>query len=159
VYRVLRDEGKLILGSPIVDNTTVNSLYPAHYAWQVFMHPEYESILRRRVLANIKKDPIWYLDILFKRICHILNEVAPVALSIGFHRLDLPIHGVLLIPTLVLLVLMRQWHFIKLLFFTLPLATTALVIYAGGGATLYSIFPQVLAAIYFMALWSEVFFV
>ncbi|MCJ7533862.1 MAG: hypothetical protein MUO64_22905 [Anaerolineales bacterium] len=120
------------------------------------LHPKYEQAIRDKVLSDILRDPLWYLDILAKRIQRTLVEVAPVRLAIGGHWITFPITGVLLIPVLLGLVLIRHWPYLKLLLFPLPLASLAFFVFSGWKNTYYSIFLQVLAAICCALLWEVI---
>ena len=118
--------------------------------------PRYMDVLRDKVLGDIARDPLWYLEILGKRLLRILTEVVPARLAVGANWIGLPLNGLLLVPTLFGLILLRRWTLVKLLGFTLPLAATAFLIYSGSGFTYYSIYLQILAAIYLTALWDRV---
>ena len=120
------------------------------------LHPKYEQAIRDKVLTDIFRDPWWYLDILAKRIQRILVEVAPVRLAIGGHWITFPITGVLLIPVLLGLVLIRHWPYLKLLLFPLPLASLAFFVFSGWNNTYYSIFLQILVAIFCALLWEAI---
>jgi hypothetical protein len=119
-------------------------------------HPKSEQAIRDKVLADIFRDPLWYLDILAKRIQRIMVEVAPVRLAIGVHWIKLPLPGMLLIPALLGLALIRHWPYLKLLLFPLPLASVAFFAFSGWKNTYYSIFLQVLAAIGCALLWEVI---
>jgi hypothetical protein len=56
----------------------------------ITLHPKYEQAIRDKVLSDIFRDPLWYLDILAKRIQRILVEVAPLRLAIGGHWIIFP---------------------------------------------------------------------
>lgn len=109
--------------------------------------PAFETISRDKVLGDIVSDPIWYLDILYKRLQRILTDVTPPRLGIGAHYFDIPVSSGILIPLFILLAIVRKWPYLKLIVFTLPLATGALIIYSGKGTTYYSIFLQIGIAI------------
>ncbi len=122
----------------------------------IWTNPRYEEILRDKVVGDIARDPAWYLDVLARRTWAILTLVVPVRIALGVNGLNLPSSGLLLVPTLIALALLRQWALLKLLCFSLPLAATALIIYSGSGFTYYSIYPQVLWAIYMASIVSGV---
>ncbi len=123
------------------------------YYKMIWTLPRYQAILRDKVLTDIMRDPSWYLRVLLQRTWRILNEVVPPQLAVGSSKYTFPLSGVWLVPTLLVLGLLHQNALIKLVGFTLPLATIAFLIYSGSGYTYYSIYPQVLAAIYGIALW------
>ena len=45
--------------------------------------PHYEEVIRDKVLGDIRRDPVWYLGILWKRAGRILTETSPVRLAAG----------------------------------------------------------------------------
>jgi len=90
--------------------------------------PEYERVMRDFVIADIRNDPMWYLDIIAKRIKKTLTEWQEPRLDLFFCRLPLPYSfWPYLVGAIVLLVL-GMWSEIKLLMLTVPTATLAIVI-------------------------------
>lgn len=122
---------------------------PNVYPKLLWMLPEYDHYIRDDVLDHIQQDPTWYLNILRKRAQRLLTEVAPLRLAIGVRTVTLGSAGWLLLPTLVLLVILRKWSYVKLLLFCLTTSLPAFVIYSGNGMAYYSMYLQVLGAFYF----------
>ncbi|WP_010521908.1 hypothetical protein [Aquimarina agarivorans] len=91
--------------------------------------PEYEPIVKAKVLADIINDPLWYADIIWKRIMRLLTRTLPYS-YLGF----------LGIPLLFYLVEQKKWQWIKLLIISLPLSATSIVIYSDRGTTYNSVF-------------------
>ena len=120
------------------------------------MIPGFEIISRNKVAKDILREPLWYAEILLKRVQRLLVEVTPARLGVGAHYFDLPLPGGLLIPLLIVLALVRKWPYIKLILFTLPLAASALLIYSGKGMTYYSVFVQFMAAVSCVAILSSI---
>lgn len=116
--------------------------------------PEYEEVMKEKVVHDIMHDPLWYLNILRKRVHRILTEVAPVRIAIGDMFLSFPVNGYLLFPTILLLAVRRHWGLLKIVIFPLPLALTAFLIFSGRGTTYYSIYPHVMVAVYGALLWG-----
>ncbi len=114
----------------------------------IWTNPRYEQVLRDKVVGDITRDPGWYLEVLARRAWAILTVVAPVRIALGANWFSLPSSGLLFVPTVIALMLLRNWSLLKLLCFSLPLAATALIIYSGSGYTYYSIYPQVIWAVY-----------
>lgn len=110
--------------------------------------PNYNEIIRDKVLADIRKDPKWYLEILYKRAERILTEATPVRLSTRSGFWDVPLLSCkLYLPLLLLAVLARARLAAKLLVFTLPTVTTAMIVYCDRGIPWYGIFHLLMAAI------------
>ncbi len=130
---------------------TSNYFYNGVYPRYIADVPEYHKILRDKIIADIRSDPLWYFKILLRRTWRILAETAPVRLSFGAHWVNIPLAGWLLLPTLLVLMVSRHWRYIKLITFCMSLSALPLLMYSGGGRTYYSIYPQIIAAIY--AVW------
>ena len=109
--------------------------------------PHYSEVVRDKVLGDIKQDPLWYLGILARRAWRIISQTTPVRVAAGRWRLDLPMHGVLVIPVLALLAWTRNWGLLKLICFSLPLSMLPLLIYSGKGLCYYSCFHVFVAAV------------
>jgi hypothetical protein len=101
--------------------------------------PEYNHLVRDRLLNIVRGDPLWYSRILLQRAGAILGKATPATLSIGVVQQRLPGVGWLLVPLLLLVCLLRRGFEAKLILFTLPLSATALLVYSGGGTTNYGI--------------------
>jgi hypothetical protein len=109
--------------------------------------PEYNELVRDRVVSVIRADPLWYARILLKRAGAVLGQATPAALSVGVAQLRLPGIGWLLIPVLLLVCLMRRAFEVKLILFMLPLSAVALMVYSGRGMTNYGIAHLVALAV------------
>jgi hypothetical protein len=109
--------------------------------------PEYERVIREKVLHDITHDPLWYLGILAHRAWRLLDETAPVRAGAAFHHVTIPMHGLVLLPLAALLWRARSRFALKLLLFTLPTCITPLAIYSGDGMSYYALYPIAAAAI------------
>jgi len=98
--------------------------------------PEYEEIMKDKVLSDIKQDPLWFLSILAKRAERILNKTLPF-----------PWAGWFVFPLTGILWWKRNWFLIKLILISLPLSLTPLMIYSGGNSTFNSVFPLITVSI------------
>ena len=97
--------------------------------------PEYQLVLREKVLTDIKNDPLWYLGILLKRTNRIFNQATPVRLGLGSRFIDIPFSTWLVLAMLPCLLLVRRWEQLKLLIFYAPTSLPALLIFSFGGFT------------------------
>lgn len=109
--------------------------------------PEYNQLVRDRVLGVIRADPLWYARVLLQRAGAILGRATPAALSVGVAQLRLPGVGWLLVPILLLALFRRRAFEVKLILFTLPLSAVALLVYSGRGMTHYGIAHLVALAV------------
>ena len=101
--------------------------------------PDYNALVRGRVLGDIREDPAWYAGILGQRALAILRDATPAALSFGAFTFAWPGAGWLLVPVLAYALVRRRYFHAALIAFTLPLSAVALMVYSGRGATFYGI--------------------
>lgn len=113
--------------------------------------PHYTEVIRDKVIRDITHDPLWYLNILYKRIRRVISETTPVSLRLGQWGIDLFIHGILVFAVLVFLITAHNWVLLKILCFSFPLSFTAIFLYSGGNTTYYSCYHLFAAAI--LAAW------
>lgn len=91
--------------------------------------PEYEEVVKEKVIHDITNDPWWYVTILLKRVLAIMN-----------HTLPIPFAGWLVIPAFVWMWKERRYDWISVLLASLALVATPLLIYSGDGATYNALF-------------------
>jgi hypothetical protein len=109
--------------------------------------PHYSETIRDKVLSDIKSDPGWYASILAKRVKRVIAEATPVRVAGWKKAIDIPgLSAWLFVPLLAMLALARERFAAKLLIFTLPTLTTALVVYSGRGVAYYGIYHLIMAA-------------
>jgi hypothetical protein len=109
--------------------------------------PEYNQLVRDRVLGVIRAHPLWYAHILLKRVGAILGQATPATLAVGVVQWRVPGAGWLLAPMLLLLLALRRTMEVKLVLFTMPLSLVALAVYSGRGMTGYGIAHLIALAI------------
>jgi len=113
-----------------------------------FRVPEYDQAMRDLVLADLKKDPIWYLEILAKRAKKILFEaIKPVIMLSPGIAFTLAYNFLIFILIISLLVVLKAWTLLKLIVFSggtavIPMAVTTFTNY-----NYYSIVHLVLSAV------------
>ena len=83
--------------------------------------PRYHSIIRKSVLDNIARDPMWYLQILLRRARRILTELTPIQIQYYKANIAIPWSISSLICLLLVLVYLRNQFLISLAWFALPL--------------------------------------
>ncbi len=98
--------------------------------------PEYENVIREKVLHDVRNDPAWYMTIVGRRMLRTLTQTIPI-----------PWLAWLLIPIwLIFIKKIRRVHWIMLLS-SLPLSVSPILIYSGKGATYTSVFLYILLVI------------
>lgn len=110
------------------------------YYKKIELFNEYDEVIKDKVLTDISNDPIWYIEIIGKRIISVFKDTSPVWLKLASIELKLPINGLWVIPFIILFLLWKKWFELKLLVFSFPLATTSILFYSGGDNTFNSIF-------------------
>ena len=108
---------------------------------------EYDIVARDKVLHDIAGDPVWYAGILAKRAWRVVNELTPVRIAFGTMHCRLPMHGLVALVLLLACAVSRQWFLSKLIVFTMPTLTTAMIVYSGDGVSYYGIYHIVAAGI------------
>ena len=108
--------------------------------------PFYNDIIRDKVLADVKKDPRWYLGILGKRVMRLLTDGTPIRLSWQTGWYDFKLTGIWFVSLVALALLARARFLAKALLFTLPTCAAPLIVYSGRGMSYYGIFHLVMAA-------------
>lgn len=91
--------------------------------------PEYEQVVKEKVITDISSDPFWYFKILLKRIIRIFTNTIPV-----------PFVGWLFFPLVFVFIKNKEWLHIKLLVLSLPLTASSFIIYSGKGITYNSLY-------------------
>ena len=114
--------------------------------------PEYQLVLREKILTDIRDEPSWFLGVLLKRAERIFDRATPVRLGLGARFVDIPFSAWLVLPMLALLLFLRRWEQVKLLIFFSPTSLPAFLIHSGGGFTNPTAFH--LAAFALFACWS-----
>jgi hypothetical protein len=104
--------------------------------------PQYDQILKDRVLSDIRADPLWYPKILLRRAWTCLYKTTPISLAWDSHFLSAPglVFGPGALVIFLLALLLRRAAEAKLMLMTLPLLATAMLIYSRLGTTYYGIF-------------------
>ncbi len=112
------------------------------YEVYYFETPHYHEVIRDKVLGDIKKDPLWYLNILRLRAERTLTEVTPIGFATAEESfyIEGKLLGLLIIPLALMLLWARRWTHLKLLLFSAPLSAVPLILYSAGGMTNYSMF-------------------
>ncbi|MBL0683354.1 hypothetical protein [Aquimarina mytili] len=91
--------------------------------------PNYEKVVKKKVIDDIKNDPVWYITIIFKRIARTLTTTIPVSYV-----------GWLLFPLVYFLYKRKNWQDLKLILVALPLSATSIIVHSGKGTTYNSLF-------------------
>jgi len=132
----------------LIQNYNINLPYSGKYHFDAYYDsdslyyikfeefPVYESIIKVKVLNDIKSDPIWFLSIISKRIVRIFSNTLPI-----------PLVGWLFIPLLLFLIIKSRWRLLLFLVASLPLSLTPLLFFSGGNSTYNSIFPIIALSI------------
>ncbi len=114
---------------------------PGHlYYKKLEEFPEYDLVVKQKVLKDIKSDPLWYLGILFRRIVRIFTHTLPFEFA-----------GLLFFPVVFWLWRNKNYPFLIMLLASLPLSLTPLLIFSGGNSTFNSVFPLLTLAILLQA--------
>jgi hypothetical protein len=101
--------------------------------------PGYLEVIRGKVVHDITHDPLWYAEILAKRLRHILLYPTPLKLGSGHvYLFQLRTTGLIFLPMLLVLLACRSRFLLQVLCFTVPISIFPLAIHALGGMNYYS---------------------
>jgi hypothetical protein len=92
--------------------------------------PEYENILKDKVLLDIRSNPWWFTKIILKRIHRILSHTIPFK-NLGYISLIL----------ILTLIYFNKTIQVNIILSSLPLSISPLLFFSGGNATYNSFFP------------------
>lgn len=143
-YPILKGKYGLVLPPWEPGWYTFNATYDGTGKYPIFFSEvdHYHDIIREKVVGDIKRDPRWYLDILWKRTIRVLEKTPPISVHLGKEGMHTtsPLIGFLCIPLAAFLALGRRWTDLKILIFTVPLSAPALIIFSDLGMTNYTTF-------------------
>jgi hypothetical protein len=108
---------------------------------------EYDEILRTIVLDTIRENPMWYVNILYKRLVALLESVTRIRIGWGSTEVFIPFSPWFIPIAIALSVIVRRFEYLKLLLFVAPTAFIPIFIYGGGGTVLLSIIHLVVVAV------------
>jgi hypothetical protein len=116
----------------------LNEFYDAQKKYYIKFDelPEYQAVIKELALEAIFSDPIWYSQIIFRRIKQILSVTTP------FHYL-----GWFIFPFLFWAVRKKEKALLIAVFFSLPPSASSLLIYSKGNMTYQSLFPEIITGI------------
>ncbi|MBN1274288.1 MAG: hypothetical protein JXB26_18665 [Candidatus Aminicenantes bacterium] len=109
------------------------------YENPIFTHPDYGPIIRDKFIKGITHDPGWYLGILMKRILRIVKDSKNSRIWLFGWSVPTVIPGVFSFFVFIMLLFLKRWEYVKLMFFPLTTALVPLLVYSEGGMTSYFI--------------------
>ncbi|MCB9335171.1 MAG: hypothetical protein H6586_03420 [Flavobacteriales bacterium] len=110
------------------------------YYKKLELFDEYDEVVKNKVMHDITNDPLWYLEIISKRVWSVFKDTSPVWIKIFNFRFNIPINGLFVLPFLFILFYWKKYFELKLILFSLPLAISSLVFYSKGNSTFNSLF-------------------
>ncbi len=136
-YAVPILNAKYHLGLHYTGNFYTDNYYDSAHQYYIKFDeiPAYETVVKEKVLGDILKDPVWYLDILCRRLVKICASTLPI-----------PFLGFLVLGMLLFLINKGNRTYLIMLVITLPLSATAFLIYSGRGATYNGMFGYFMLA-------------
>lgn len=109
--------------------------------------PEYNAVIRNKVLSTILMDPFWYLGILSRRVNSIFLDAVPLQIHFGNFVVTFYNASLLYLPLLTYLFIKREWFFIKILLFSLSASLPILIIHSSRNITNISCYHYFAVAI------------
>lgn len=96
---------------------------------------EYEAICKEKVLNDIKKDPLWYMEILFKRLWNNLTILSPISISFFKINIPIPFTGLLIFLAVPFLWINKNFEALRIILFSIPISLASIIIYAKDNIT------------------------
>ena len=124
---------------------------------------DYEPILKGKVIKDVTEHPWIFIQLYLKRAANAFLHTSGLQVS-AFNYLNLSINfsglGFIFFIALALALRKRDWFSVKVLFFSLPLLASSLLITSQNSYEFYSIYPGLSAAILisYAASWIANFF-
>lgn len=91
--------------------------------------PQYEKVIKDKVITDVSENPTWYAGILLKRVLKIFTTTLPF-----------PYLGFVALVFLIFVVKRKRWDYLKIILISLPLSATSFFVYSGKGASYNSMF-------------------
>lgn len=138
----------------IMETGYFGGIYSGLYPWDI---PEYDGIIRARIVSDIRENPGWYADILFRRAKRILLENEPPGFLFGNFRLRIPATILFYLLALAAVPAIGPRPYATLALSVLPSAAVAFFCTTFGGQQFKSILHIVLLALLATAIfrWLE----
>lgn len=115
------------------------------------MMPEYQRVIKDKVVSQIRDDTKWYLGIIYSRIGALFEKTVPIALGFGGHFIKFAIPKISLVILVVgltsFLIISKNYFLLKLLAFSFPPSLVIIGIYSGKNITSISVFQIFACAI------------
>lgn len=109
---------------------------------------EYEAICKEKVLNDIKKDPLWYIEILFKRIWNNLTMLSPISISFFKINIPIPFTGLFIFIAIPFLWFKQNFDALRLVLFSIPISLASIIIYAKDNITFNHVYHIILFCLF-----------
>jgi len=110
--------------------------------------PGYTQFIKKMILHDITHDPLWYGQILLRRLKRIATKTSPLRIAMGRHyiQVNFPMYLILL-PVFFLAVLSKNRLAVVLLILSLCTSITSFLIFSGKNMTMYSSYHLISASL------------
>jgi hypothetical protein len=108
----------------------------------------FDEIVKKRFIEMISNDPIWYGNILMKRIGDFFLNLSPIGITLNEKVIEIPFSGIIVLILMVLLLFYRAFNWLKMIIFTMPLGVSVILIYSAYNSSYQSIFHLITFAIF-----------
>lgn len=100
----------------------------------------FDEIVKKRFIEVVSNDPLWYAQIIAKRIKDFFFNLSPIGITLNEQVIEIPFSGVLVLLFLFLLFYFKEYTWLKMLVFTMPLGVSVIIIYSAYNNSFQSIF-------------------
>lgn len=123
-----------------------------HYYKKPETIPGFDKVCKEKVIHDISNDPLWYAEIILKRIVYFFTQSSPVAIRFYKLNLNIPFTGWIFFPLALCFVYYKKWKEFLLLIFLLPSSASTILMFADGQNSFMSAYPLLMAALLLSAL-------
>lgn len=119
--------------------------------------PGYDSVARKLFIDYITRDPLWYIEILTKRVYDYFMKLPPLGISVWSKVIEIPFSGFFVLLLIGILLYLREYKWLIFVGFTMPLSISVILIYSGYTTYYQSAYHYFAAALLFYIM-SGVFY-
>jgi len=100
----------------------------------------FDEIVKNRFIEVVSNDPLWYAQILLKRVKDFFTNTSPIGITLNNKVIEIPFSGLIILGLLALLIYYKEFIWLKVLLFSMPLGVSVILIYSAYNNSFQSIY-------------------
>lgn len=121
--------------------------------------PEYNEVIKEKVLSDIGNDLGWYLSIIFNRVRVAVQKATPLSVQLARQAFTFQIPEIMFwIMACILVIYLlkkKKWFYLKVIAFSIPVSASIIFMYSGRNGTSVSVF-HIFFVVVFVYILAEV---